>query len=132
MCETRRDWFTGLILFGTITVICLSVVIFGTSAQSLSGLKAQFCAPSQREAAADDGAPLLRARANAPMVDLDGNAQPVPEKVDAADRVKGKVMLFVVYTLLTFLVVLFMAFVPIKSAGRPRDMALVQSVCDSY
>ena len=42
MCNTSSDWLEGAAVFVLIAVCCLGFVVFGTSKQSLSGLKHLF------------------------------------------------------------------------------------------
>lgn len=93
VCATKKQWRQGAAVFFGIAVFCLAFVIFATSKQSLSGLKAVFCK----------------------------GARPVSEP-SQGDRLAGKVCLFLLFMCLTGLIMLFFSVVPFYSAGRERRL----------
>ena len=126
--------FTGLVLF------VLSFVIFGTSQQSLSGLRAACCMCRRRITAEEltgsisARSPPMRGRRlsvrNPIPVDSGGETLPPLEKKTRADRIQGLWALFGLYLLIVVLVVLSFGSIPIYAAGGQRNDTIWRKACD--
>ena len=99
VCFMKRRAAMGFFAFTAITFFCLSFVIFGTSAQSLTGLLAMCGVRKPRAAtAAADGPDSLRREdvgtRNSIAVDSQGRSMPVKTLKTGTDRLKGQLLLF--------------------------------------
>jgi len=145
VCEMRSRATQGCLVFAAITCFCLGFTIFGTSAQSLTGLRVACCCccgggsttvePSDTEPTARSSARksvVANARNNANMVNHKGVMVPIAPLLALGDRVKGQIVLFIIFLGVVLLIVLFFAFVPFYSQGGTRDDAAWKAACDTY
>ena len=145
VCEARAYGSLGYLAFGVLTALSLAFVIFGTSAQSLSGLKAALGMPETmdvidyRTSGADGQIPHTeggkkrhRKVRNASPIDTLGRGVPMPPMDPVMDRLKGQCCLFGAFSALIWLMVLFFTFVPFYSAGMERNMTLVYAACPDF
>lgn len=149
VCKMRARSSLGFLYFVMITAFCLGFVIFGTSAQSLTGLREACCgcsarqrtapapdaeaadASSSRASAGPDGRRKTLVARNMPGW---GHSIPIPHLGDAADRIQGQVVIFLLFFCLVAVIVLFFTFVPLYShapAGGRNDAAW-RAACDVY
>ena len=127
MCSTSSDWLEGAAIFVLIAVCCLGFVVFGTSKQSLSGLKHLFLKgpPPGRELAPYDE--LL----GKVWCFLPGLPRPPTHHVLCVFLLTAycpyhspltKVVLFLCFLLLTGVIMLFFAVVPLYAATGERRL----------
>ena len=57
---------------------------------------------------------------------------PIAPLLALGDRVKGQIVLFIIFLGVVLLIVLFFAFVPFYSQGGTRDDAAWKAACDTY
>ena len=126
MCNTSSDWLEGAAVFVLIAVCCLGFVVFGTSKQSLSGLKHLFLKgpPPGRELAPYDeflGKVLcfFSGLPRPPTYHLLPTTHPHLCPLT-------KVVLFLAFLLLTGVIMLFFAVVPLYSATGERRLTTEQ------
>lgn len=103
VCATQAYWLRGLAYFVMIVWCCLGFVIFVTSKQSLSGLRA-----------------IVSKR-----------APPPPLRPTRRDRLAGQCVLFGVFNLVCFVIMAFFSTVRIFSAPRERSYGGWGDACAS-
>ena len=148
---TRARAATGYLMFTALTAFSLGFVIFGTSAQSLSGLRAMCgcCGaadvapppPPSSPGAVDEVPPQLtlhrtasrlKSRRNMSPVDKQGQTVPVVPRDHRADRAKGQIALFLLFAAIIFVFVCFFVVVPLYQAPGTRDDALWRRACEEH
>ena len=132
----------GIIIFSTLCCFCLGFVIFVTSAQSYSGLKAVCCGCASSVDADDDDADMLSTfrtrsfvRNPAPVTVVGNESIAIRDRDPFRDRVKGQLMLFVLFLAIVVVVVLFFSYVPFYSAPggvERRNDDNWQEACANY
>jgi len=135
VCRMKARAAQGFLGFAGITFGCLSFVIFGTSQQSLSGLRQACgcCFRAQRAvtSCADAERPSVEPsigrsskgvfRRNGAAVDKKGRSVALKALKPRDDRFKGQLALFGIFSTVILLIVLFFTFVPLYSHCRPDD-----------
>jgi len=143
VCLTLHKFPRGAAIFTGISLLCLAFVIFVTSAQSCTGLKAvcpRCCCgrgrkpPSLGAAAKQSSAAMAR---NPSPVSRENVTVPTRKLDDRMDRLQGQCCLFLLFSLLTFAIVVAFAFIPFYKAeplkrGEVRDEALWHDACYDY
>jgi len=154
VCETQARAAIGYAIFFGLVAFCLAFVIFGTSAQSLSGLRAMCCcgAPvhttgkgrlsAQHGALPDEASSevpqltlhrsgsRMSTRRNMSPVDIQGNTQALPPRDETWDRVQGKIALFLLFGFIVVAFVMFFVLVPLYSTPGPRGDAAWRQACE--
>jgi len=144
VCKMKARAAQGFLGFVGVTCFCLGFVIFGTSAQSLSGLK-EMCGVTckkQRAPTADSDAdsstrsePDLRKSVmarNTVQVDNKGRSITLKPLREPNDRLKGQCALFAIFGSIIALIVLVFTFVPFYSYGGERNDAAWKDACEDY
>lgn len=154
VCKMRARSSLGFLYFVGVTAFCLGFVIFGTSAQSLTGLREACCGccarrprtgPAPDADAADGGSAGAEASTSASRGGPDGRRKtlharnmhpsiPMPHLGKASDRIQGQVVLFLLFSMLVGVIVLFFTYVPLYSHAPPggRNDAAWRAACDAY
>jgi len=142
VCRTQSRAGKGIIIFSTLCCFCLGFVIFVTSAQSYSGLKAVCCGCASSVDADDDDADMLSTfrtrsfvRNPAPVTVVGNESIAIRDRDPFRDRVKGQLMLFVLFLAIVVVVVLFFSYVPFYSAPggvERRNDDNWQEACANY
>lgn len=151
VCKLIRQAPLGSAIFFAISFFCLAFVIFVTSAQTLSGLRSvcgccccccrcclrRWRVPPLGPSSSPSKIRRLSVRNPAP-VSRENVSLPI-QRLSAADRIQGQLLLFLIYLLLVLFIVLFFATVPLYQAAPPlgmqralRNDALWRRACDEY
>ena len=156
VCEFQNGAGKGLAIFVAITCFCLGFVIFGTSQQTLTGLKHEVtcCLPRRARTSESDGSTTsavlpsdsdvetasganLRSLKKGEsslnrVVDRKGRSVPI-QTIEADTLVRGKVVLFMIFFLVVGVFVLIFAFTPFYSyTGRARNRTGWGDACKAY
>lgn len=134
VCLKLSKTTRGACIFAGISLFCLAFVIFATSAQSLSGLRAACCCCSGKALVGSRRRISVR---NPSPVSRDNLAVPIKERDNTADRIKGQCCLFFLFAIATFGIILAFAYIPFYRAeplkrGMVRDDALWREACTKY
>ena len=119
VCEAQSQYVLGVLIFVCISLISLGAVIFGTSQQTLSGVKKELsCKPDDPEIPSPS---KLRRQMTIKIK--------APKKTDARN---GKLCLFASYNMAIFILMLFFSFTPLVAHDGPsRNETGWRSACDN-
>jgi len=146
VCQTQARAQYGYAIFFMLVAFCLGFVIFGTSAQSLRGLRAM-CGCGGDGAGTPAGQPSphietpprltihrqssrAQSRRNNSPVDTLGHAMPMAPLDTQVDRIKGQLALFGLFGLVIVTFTLFFVLVPLYAAPGTRDDVAWRKACD--
>ena len=119
VCEAQSKYLLGVIIFICISLLSLGSVIFGTSQQTLSGVKKELsCKPEDPQLPSPT---KLRRQMTIKIK--------APKKVDSRN---GKLCLFASYNMAIFILMLGFSFIPLVSHDGPsRNDTGWRSACDN-
>mmetsp|Transcript_53299 Transcript_53299/g.137846 ORF Transcript_53299/g.137846 Transcript_53299/m.137846 type:complete len:300 (+) Transcript_53299:44-943(+) len=139
VCLMKSRAMQGYLGFTAITAFSLGFVIFGTSAQTLSGLRSMCGCQAQRSTITDASAsakdPSLRSSPqsrNSVSVDDEGRSVPPRAAKSFDEHLKGQLLLFAIFATVILFIVLFFATVPLYSHTGTRNDTAWKDACDNY